>query len=108
MDLSRLLSPRSIAIVGATERPGSYGGEALLNLRRLGFDGPVRRHGGEHLAFRPLAAHGGDELRHRVPSVGRRAELVPAAAGAGGSGLVLDHAVVALLAYVSAESAGLR
>ena len=41
MDLSRLLRPRSIAVVGASERPGSYGGETLLNLRRMGFDGDV-------------------------------------------------------------------
>src|SRR5918992_120199 len=41
MNLDRLLRPRSIAVVGASERPGSYGGEALLNLRRLGFRGPV-------------------------------------------------------------------
>ena len=39
--LSRLLSPRSVAVVGASERPGSYGAETLLNLRRLGFDGVV-------------------------------------------------------------------
>ena len=37
--MQRLLSPGSIAVVGATERPGSYGGEALLNLQRLGFCG---------------------------------------------------------------------
>lgn len=41
MDVGRLLHPRSIAVVGATERAGSYGGEALLNLRRLGFAGTV-------------------------------------------------------------------
>jgi acetyl-CoA synthetase len=41
MELGRLLRPRSVAVVGATDRPGSYGGEALLNLRRLGFAGPV-------------------------------------------------------------------
>ena len=34
MRLDRLLAPRSVAVVGATERPGSYGGEALLNLQR--------------------------------------------------------------------------
>jgi acyl-CoA synthetase (NDP forming) len=39
--MSRLLAPRSIAVVGATERPGSYGGEALLNLERLGYRGRV-------------------------------------------------------------------
>jgi predicted CoA-binding protein len=39
--LSRLLAPPSIAVVGASERPGSYGGEALLNLARLGYAGRV-------------------------------------------------------------------
>jgi acyl-CoA synthetase (NDP forming) len=36
-----LLRPASIAVVGATERAGSYGGEALLNLQRLGYRGRV-------------------------------------------------------------------
>ena len=39
MDLSRLLAPRSVAVVGATERPAAYGSEALLNLQRFGFAG---------------------------------------------------------------------
>jgi acetate---CoA ligase (ADP-forming) len=37
----RLLHPRSIAIVGASERPSTYSSETLLNLRRLGFEGDV-------------------------------------------------------------------
>src|SRR5919206_496017 len=41
IDLSRLLAPRSVAVVGATERPAAYGSEALLNLARWGFDGRV-------------------------------------------------------------------
>jgi acetyl-CoA synthetase len=41
MDLGRLLRPRSIAVVGASERDGSYAGETLLNLRGAGFAGPV-------------------------------------------------------------------
>ena len=41
MDLSRLLRPASIAVVGATDRAASYGGEALLNLQRLGYPGRV-------------------------------------------------------------------
>ena len=41
MDLSRLLRPRSVAVVGASERDGSYAGETLLNLRAAGFAGPV-------------------------------------------------------------------
>jgi acetate---CoA ligase (ADP-forming) len=39
--LSSLFAPRSIAIVGASERPGSYGGEAMLNLARFGYPGRV-------------------------------------------------------------------
>jgi acetate---CoA ligase (ADP-forming) len=41
MDLGHLISPRSIAVVGATDRPGSYGAQALLNLDAIGFAGPV-------------------------------------------------------------------
>ncbi len=39
MDLTRLLRPRSVAVVGASERDGSYAGETLLNLRAAGFGG---------------------------------------------------------------------
>jgi acyl-CoA synthetase (NDP forming) len=39
--VDRLLHPRSIAIVGASERPSTYSSETLLNLRRLGFEGEV-------------------------------------------------------------------
>jgi acetate---CoA ligase (ADP-forming) len=41
VDLSRLLHPRTIAVVGATDREGSYAGETLLNLQRLGYEGTV-------------------------------------------------------------------
>ena len=41
MDLTRLLRPRSVAVVGASERDDSYAGETLLNLRAGGFAGPV-------------------------------------------------------------------
>jgi acyl-CoA synthetase (NDP forming) len=40
-DLSPLLVPSSIAVVGASERPGSYGELVCGNLRRAGFGGPV-------------------------------------------------------------------
>jgi acetate---CoA ligase (ADP-forming) len=39
MDLRRLLHPRTIAVVGASER--SYAGQTLLNLKTLGFPGEV-------------------------------------------------------------------
>jgi len=41
MDLTRLMRPRSIAVVGATPRPETYAHETLRNLATLGFDGEV-------------------------------------------------------------------
>lgn len=41
LDLRRLLHPSSIAVVGATDRPGSYAAEALLNTETVGFEGEV-------------------------------------------------------------------
>ena len=41
MDLSPLLAPRSIAVVGATDRDDSYGGNVLRNLERAGYEGAV-------------------------------------------------------------------
>lgn len=41
VDLARLMRPASIAVVGATDRPGSYAAETLLNLEKIGFPGPV-------------------------------------------------------------------
>ena len=35
------MAPRSIAVVGANERPGSYASQALLNLDAIGFGGEV-------------------------------------------------------------------
>lgn len=40
-DLRRLLAPASVAVVGATDRPGSYGAQTLINLEQIGFAGPV-------------------------------------------------------------------
>jgi acetyl-CoA synthetase len=41
VDLRRLLHPTSVAVVGATDRPGSYAAQALLNLDTVGFEGDV-------------------------------------------------------------------
>ncbi|MBL8697634.1 MAG: acetate--CoA ligase family protein [Alphaproteobacteria bacterium] len=40
-DLTRLLSPRSIAVVGASDRAGNLGGDTVQRLRKFGFPGPV-------------------------------------------------------------------
>ncbi|HUB07037.1 MAG TPA: CoA-binding protein, partial [Myxococcales bacterium] len=39
--LAPLFAPRSVAVVGASRRPGSVGGAVLHNLLRGGFQGPV-------------------------------------------------------------------
>jgi acetyltransferase len=39
--LDRLFAPRSVALVGASPRPGSAGHALLANLERAGFDGPI-------------------------------------------------------------------
>jgi acetate---CoA ligase (ADP-forming) len=41
VDLRRLLHPTSVAVVGATDRPGSYAAQALVNLDTVGFEGDV-------------------------------------------------------------------
>jgi acetate---CoA ligase (ADP-forming) len=41
MNLTPLLQPRSIAVVGATSRRGTYADETLRNLKRIGFEGRV-------------------------------------------------------------------
>ncbi|MFE1598639.1 bifunctional acetate--CoA ligase family protein/GNAT family N-acetyltransferase [Methylobacterium sp. ID0610] len=37
----RILAPRSVALVGASPRPGSFGAAILRNLREAGFPGPI-------------------------------------------------------------------
>jgi acyl-CoA synthetase (NDP forming) len=39
--LDRLLAPRSVAVVGATDRHGSYGAQALISLEAIGYPGQI-------------------------------------------------------------------
>ena len=39
--LDRLLRPRSVAVVGASDKPGSLGAAVLANLERFGFEGNI-------------------------------------------------------------------
>jgi acyl-CoA synthetase (NDP forming) len=41
LDLRRLMHPASVAVVGATDRPGSYAAETLLNFATIGYAGQV-------------------------------------------------------------------
>jgi acyl-CoA synthetase (NDP forming) len=40
-DVQRLLEPRSIAVIGASDAPGSLGGTVVRFLQRFGFPGPI-------------------------------------------------------------------
>ena len=60
--LARFLAPRSVAIVGASDRPGALGASVLANLDRANFDGAIhlvnpRR---DTIAGRPCVATVGD------------------------------------------------
>lgn len=39
--LRPLLAPQSVAVVGATERPGASAGYVMTNLARMGFAGQI-------------------------------------------------------------------
>ncbi|MDE0947956.1 MAG: CoA-binding protein, partial [Sphingobium sp.] len=41
MNLDRLLRPRSVAIIGASDKPGALGASVLANLERQGFAGAI-------------------------------------------------------------------
>ena len=41
LGLERLFRPASVAVVGASERPGSYGHQTLANLEAIGYPGEV-------------------------------------------------------------------
>jgi acyl-CoA synthetase (NDP forming)/RimJ/RimL family protein N-acetyltransferase len=62
--LRHFFTPESVAIVGASERPESFGGYVLRNLRAAGFAGPT-------LAVHPE----GDALVHGVPRVSTLRDL---------------------------------
>ena len=40
-DLSTLLAPKSVAVVGASDRAGNFGGDTVRRLLKFGFKGPV-------------------------------------------------------------------
>lgn len=41
LNFDRLLRPRSVAIIGASDKPGALGASVLANLERQGFDGAI-------------------------------------------------------------------
>jgi acetyl-CoA synthetase len=94
MDLTRLLAPRSVAVVGASERAGSYGAETLRNLGVVGFRGdvwpvnPRRERVGARACFPSLTALPGvpDAVVIAIPAADVPAVVEQAGAlGAGGA-----------------------
>ncbi|HEY5207653.1 MAG TPA: CoA-binding protein, partial [Roseiarcus sp.] len=81
LSLERLLRPRSVAIVGASEKAGALGASVLANLERAGFQGAI------HL-INPKRAEIG--ARHCVASVDDLPEGVDAAVLAIPRAAVLD------------------
>lgn len=55
--LDRLLEPRSIVVVGASDRPGSVGATVWRNLRSGGFAGPVHAVTPSHASLDGVATH---------------------------------------------------
>jgi acetyl-CoA synthetase len=94
--LARLLRPASVAVVGASERPGSYGGEALRNLERLGYAGRVYAVNPRRERVHGVPAHPSlgdlpeapDAVVVAVPA-GAAPEIVRAARGLGCGGAVV-------------------
>ena len=41
LDVSGILEPTSVAVIGASERPGNLGGDTVRRLVKFGFPGPV-------------------------------------------------------------------
>lgn len=41
LDVSGILEPRSVAVIGASDRPGNLGGDTVRRLVKFGFPGPV-------------------------------------------------------------------
>ena len=72
-----LMAPRAVAVVGASDRPGSLGGQLLANLRRGGFRGAI------HPVHPSAATVGGLPAVARVSDIGAPVDLalvaVPAA-----------------------------
>lgn len=65
LDLTPLIAPRSIAVIGASAQPSSIGGRPLANLRRFGFQGEI------HLVSRSQAEIDGIPCVKSVPELPR-------------------------------------
>jgi acetyltransferase len=56
-NLDKLFNPRSVALIGATPRPGSVGAFVARNMRRAGFTGELMLVNPHHQAIDGLTVH---------------------------------------------------
>src|ERR1700751_5984831 len=75
-NLDKLFTPRSVALIGATPRPGSVGAVVLRNLRRAGFAGELVLVNPHHRMIDGLALHPNVASLPQTPDLA----LTPAAA----------------------------
>ena len=57
LSLDKLINPRSVAIVGVSERPEAIGTRVLNNLRRIGFPGPIYPVNPRHASLHGLTCY---------------------------------------------------
>ncbi|MCA0317765.1 MAG: bifunctional acetate--CoA ligase family protein/GNAT family N-acetyltransferase [Proteobacteria bacterium] len=67
--LDRFFAPRSVAIVGATDRPRSMGQALMANMTRAGFSGTLYPVNPKHRTVAGLAAHGSLSDLPEVPDL---------------------------------------
>jgi acetyltransferase len=68
-NLERLFRPRSVALIGATPRPGSVGAVVARNLRRAGFAGELMLVNPHHRMIDGLAVHPNVASLPQVPDL---------------------------------------
>ncbi len=98
LDPTPLLAPRSIAVVGANDRPGSYADSVLRNLEHAGFAGPVwgvnpnreRVHGRECVPSLRELPGPVDSVVIAIPAAGVPAAIDDAIARGCGGAIVLS------------------
>src|SRR5271166_1116383 len=83
-NLDKLLEPRSVALIGATSRPGSVGAVVARNLRRAGFAGELMLVNPHHRTIDGLAVHPNVASLPQAPDlaiIATPAETVPGLIG---------------------------
>lgn len=68
-NLQYLFAPRSVAVIGASERPGSVGASVLANVLRGGFKGPVYAVNPRHAQVAGLPCHRGIASLPQAPEL---------------------------------------